>query len=69
MAASSVCTPMLSRRLATWCRRTQVGLALGMSSRIRRIGPVAFEHVAHAVLGGHPFAVHAGVLIGDGQGV
>jgi len=50
-------------------RRTQVGLALGMSSRVGRIGPVAFEHVAHAVLRVHRFPVHAGGLIGDGQGV
>jgi hypothetical protein len=30
---------------------------------------VAFEHVIHAVLGGPRFPVHAGGLIGDGQGV
>ena len=48
-------------------RGAQIGLALGMSQRVGRIGPVTSEHVAHARLGGDRFPVRAGGLVGDGQ--
>ncbi len=50
-------------------RCPQVWLALRMSQRVGRIGPVPFEHVAHPFLRHHRLPVHAGGLIGGGQGV
>jgi hypothetical protein len=64
-----VCTPMLSRRWATLPAAARRYGSRWMSERVGRIGHVPFEHVAHPFLRHHRLPVHAGGLIGDGQGV
>ena len=47
----------------------EVGLPVGVSHRVRRVWPMTFEHVAHALFDRHRFPVEASGLVSDGQGV